>query len=261
VIDINKIFSRFLVALFVLLAFNSSAQSIDISKLNHRQLKKFGQNAIQLGDIYTATKYYERYIELKPEKFDALFQLAELYRFSRDYKRAESMYIRSYNGDPNGNAVALFYYAQMLKANGECEKAKEYFLKFSVSKGSKGIKNEKEYKKLGKLEILGCEALPELIKNPSKIVVEHLDTSINKAHIELSPYLLDDKTLIYSSLKVDSIELYKVDEQDKMPVRKFYVAKRVNGKWKGSKELEGPFNKEGVNTGNGTYSPVVRRIN
>lgn len=260
--DIKKHLSRLVLLFTLLFSFQVFGQEAtnEFDKLTHKQLKRFAGNAVRIGDTYSAIRYYERYVELKPEKYDALFQLAELYRASRDYKKAEAAYIKAYNGDQEGNALGLFYYAQMLKANGEYEKAKEYFVKFNVSKGSKNVENAKEIKKLGKTEILGCDVAKELIGKPLNLVVDHLDTSINKAHRELSPVFVDDKTMIYSSLGRDSVGMYKMEEIDSIPVIKFFVANRLNGNWLKGKELEGPFNKAGINTGNGSFSPDGNRF-
>ncbi len=231
-----------------------------ISTLKPWQLKNVGRNAVRLGDIYSAINYYERYCELKPENYTVAFKLADLYRKARDYKKAEPLYLKCYNGDTEEYVRGLFYYALMLKMNGNYIKAKENFLKFSKEFAKNKDKDNKIYKKLAKNEVAGCDITKELIEHPLKLAMTHLDTSINKAHVEFSPFPINDSTLLYASLRADSIEHYSTGDSVKMPVRQFYLAKKIGDKWKGGIRFPGAFNIETEQTGNGAYSPDGKRF-
>ncbi len=223
--------------------------SENIYTLKPKHLKKFGENAVKLGDIYSAIDYYEHYCKLKPEDYDVAFTLAELYRASRDYKQAQDWYLKTYTGDSKKYTLSLYYYALMLKMNGNYELAKENFKKFK-----KKYRGQHKSKSLVKNQVKGCDMAKDLIDSPINITITHLDTSINKAHIEFSPVPKDDNTLIYASLKADSIEYFAI-EDNKKPIRKFYVAKKINNKWTGKNALPGPFNNDKFHTGNGAFSP------
>jgi len=150
--------------------------------------------------------------------------------------------------------MAIFYLAQMLKMEGRYKEAEERFNEFRRS--SKGLNNEREMRNIIRNELEGIQIADSIIKNPKQIKIWHLDRSINSLHVDLSPYPLDNNTLIYSSLKLDTLNYFiPNDTANPMPVRKFYMAKRYNDSWKGTGETELPFNMENVNSGNGTLSP------
>ena len=219
------------------------------------QIKRLAKNSVRFGDIYAAITYFEEYLKMKPNRNDFKFQLADLYRRSRDYSKAEALYKEVFNLNSNKFPDAQFYYAQMLKANGKYVEAKQEFIKFTSNKEAKKLENIKQLKKMATSEIQGCDAAIELSKSKFGIIVNHLDNSINKAHIELSPIHLDTNTLLYSSINENNLKLYSLDKEEKQPVRKFYIAQKEKGNWKGGKEFVAPFNDDDANVGNGTLSP------
>ncbi len=250
----------FFVCLFVLGATIAISQpNENIRKLRPSQLKSYAKNAVRIGDIYSAIEYYESYLDIKETDYKSKFQLAELYRASRDYSKAKALYKEVYREDPEKFTVALFYYGLMQKVSGEYLEAQKSFVTFK--KEYKGAKDERYYKKLVKLETAACAKAPLIIEDELRILINHLDTSINKAHVELSPISIDKNTLLYASLKADSIEYYNADDSTEvLPVRKFYVAKGGGTSWTGGEEFEGPFNTDETNTCNGAFSTDGNRF-
>ena len=111
--------------------------------------------------------------------------------------------------------------------NGDCESSIKDFRTFK--KVYKGGKDVRKYSKRVKNEVAGCELSKILMDSALNVVITHLDTSINKAHVEFSPTLINDSTLIYASLKSDTVPYFSLgDTSSKIPVRKFYTAKK---KW------------------------------
>lgn len=204
--------------------------------------------------MYAAITYFEEYLRTNPNRYNFKLQLADLYRQSRDYAKAESLYKEVFNNAAKKFPDAQFYYARMLKANGKYVEAKQEYTKFSSNNEAKKLENIKQLKKMATSEIQGCDAAIELSKSKSGIIVNHLDNSINKAHIELSPIHIDTNTLLYSSINEENLKLYNLDNNEKQPVRKFYIAEKVDGKWKGGKEFQAPFNDPESHVGNGTFS-------
>jgi outer membrane protein OmpA-like peptidoglycan-associated protein len=237
-----------------------SQSPIETDTLKMFQLKRMGKNSVRTGDIYAAISYYEAYIVKKPNRYDLKLELADLYRKSRNYKKAEETYKEVYNEAALDFPDAQFYYARMLKANGKYEEAKQEYTKFTQNKAAKELENIKQLKKLALAEIQGCDAAIELSKGQYSTIVTHLNESINKAHIELSPILLDTNTLLYASINEDKLKLYDIEKNEKLPVRKFYIAEKDSGIWIGGKEFSGPFNDNEYNVGNGTFSPDKKRF-
>lgn len=248
-IDFKK-YILFIALIFPLIAFS---QPKNLNTLSTRQLKVLGKTAVKYGDTYSAIDYFARYCELKTDDIEHLYLLAELYKTSRDYKNAEKSYESVYVSEPDKYSDALFYWAQMQKANGKYQEALDNFEKY------KKISKDQDLKKLNKIEIEGTELALKLENSKRNVEITHLDTSINKAYIEFSPIPVSNTLLIYGSYKADSIKYYDLEGQKK-PVRKFYEATKVDDKWVGGQELVGPFNDDDSHNGNGAFSPDGNRF-
>jgi outer membrane protein OmpA-like peptidoglycan-associated protein/tetratricopeptide (TPR) repeat protein len=258
----QSIFHKIIILLpFLFVVLSSSAQApINTEGLKDFQLKRFAQNAIRKGDTYSAITYYEAFLKNNSNAYNEWYEIANLYRKARDYQNSEKAYKIIIDNALLKFPDAQFYYARMLKANGNYEAAKTEYTKFTTSKNNADIENIKQLKKLAKAEIVGCDTAIELSKGKYSAIVTHLNESINKAHVELSPLLLDSNTLVYASLNEENLELYDLEKKDSIPVRKFYVAKKEDKQWNGGKLFKGPFNEKNVNVGNGALSPDGNRF-
>ena len=257
-IDIKRIY--FFTFLFVVFGFYTQAQdTIQIHDLKASDCKHFGNNAVTQGDYYAATEYFGQFMKLKPDNAKIAYKLAEAYRMTRDYVSAQDWYEKAYRFSNQSNHMALYYDALMLKMNGNCDKAKEQFAKFK--KEGKGPEAS-QYKKQMKAEITGCDSAISFSKQLHKVSITHLDTSINKIHVEHSPVMLDTNTLLYSSVRVNK-KVYTVQSAEDTAVgayKKFYTAKKQNGKWAFNGEYEGAINKEGFNNTNAAFSADGKRL-
>jgi OOP family OmpA-OmpF porin len=259
---INK--KQLLSTILILFSFNFvsiyAQTNISTDTLKNFQIKRLGQNAVRIGDTYSAIIYYEKYLEKNPDNYELWFELGHLYRKARDYQKAEKTYKHVLTNKGFDIPESQFYYAKMLKANGNYQASKEEYTKFSESKATKEVENIKQLKKLAKAEITGCETAIELLKGKYNTLVTHLNESINKAHVELSPVMIDTLTLLYASINKENLQLYNLDKQDTLPVRKFYMAQKDSNQWIGGIEYPGPFNEKDANVGNGAFSPDGTRF-
>ncbi|MCD6019290.1 MAG: ompA [Bacteroidetes bacterium] len=231
----------------------SQTDSITLSRMNAKDLKKLGNNAVLQNDFNSSVDYYNAYLRYVPNDSKIQYRIAESYRKIRDYEKAEKFYLKSYTSNPEKNILALYYYADMCKANGKYEKAKEHYAKFA--KEYKG--KETLLKKQAKREIVFCDSIKTIIGQSQKFVIQHLDTSINKVHVELSPVSIDENTLLFASLRTNKKE-YVTEGEDSanIPVRKFYTAKKINNNWVFEDEfMAGTYNKAGDNVGNASFTP------
>lgn len=216
-------------------------------------LKKAGKRSQKKGDYYGAIKYFKKYLESKPENLKVKYFLAESYRLSRDYAKAQLTYGEVTKEDGESYPKAYYYLAKMQIHNSEYDAAVENFKKFN--KLYQG-KDKSTFKKRTKLLLLTCEAAPVLLSSKLDINVIHLDTSINKAHIESAPLLLNKNTLVYSSLRSDTIVYYDAkDSTKKYPVRQFYKAKRnEEGNWKFDKAYDVALNDSDSHNSNACFN-------
>ena len=240
----------------------SQTDSLTLSQMNFQDLRKLGNSAFYQNDHNSAVDYYSAYLKTHPADSKIQYKIAESFRKIRDYENAEKFYLKAYESNKIKNSIALYYYADMCKTSAKYEKAKENYSKFTKEyKGS-----ESDLKKQAKKEILFCDSVKNLINQAQKVIVHHLDTSINKQHVELSPILLDENTLLYSSLRTNKKEYVMLDEGENtdpsnIPVLKFYTAKKANNEWVYNSEFkDGPFNKSGQNVGNATFTHDKKRM-
>ena len=233
------------------------SQTIEgITEMKPSQLLGFAKNAVKIGDTYSAIEFYKQYITLKSDDHESAYALAELYRITRDYEHAQDLYLKIYESNSELYPLALFYYAQMLKFNGNYNDAIAEFQRFKKEQRKVDI----EIKNKLKNELAGCKLAQDIIdlENADKLYeIKHLNTSINSAHVDFAPLQIAKEKMIYASLKSDTIPVHKPNEG---PLRKFYAAFRDEGEWYHAGEHIGPFNRSTAHVGNGALSPEGSRF-
>lgn len=253
----HRYFAIILTTLLFALSSSAQRQQDRIKSFNPLKVKAFAKDAVKHGGIYSAIDFYEHYLNLYPDKVNIKYELAELYRQSRDYKKAELFYKQVYEVNPDKYPLSSFYFAQMMKMNGKYEDAKNQFEVFK--KELKKIKDGNDYKKILMNEINGCDSAQLFIDNPLKMLITRLNNSINKAYIDYSPVPIDKTTILYASLDADSIIYYSPEDTSyRIPRRKFYKATKTPGPqddWKRVGEADFPVNHEDYDVGNGCLSP------
>ena len=224
-----------------------------------KEIKGMAQNALRMGDSYTALFYYEEWAVRKPESFKIIYQTAELYRSSRNYGKAEEWYLKAIELDAEKEPLSYFHLANMQLSLEKYKEAKENFLLFK--KKSKDLK-DRSYRKLLSNGIASCDYAMSLNDTSKAALSSHLGSSINKPHIEFSPFLYNEETLIFGSLRENGLNYYDVELHDsmKIPMRKLYVATKEGDEWVAKGELNGPFNEQNQDLGNAVLNESGDRI-
>ena len=232
---------------------------LDAENLTNRKLKGLATNALRMGDKYSALIYYKEWAKRKPNDAKVSFQLAELHRAARDYVRAADAYDNCIRVSRDRFPMAFYHLGEMQMQSGNYEDGKKNFLKFKKYASNM---SDPWFKKLIRIRVEGCELGMELQDSVNTAEVDHLDSSINKAHIEFSPIPLDTATLIYGSLKSDEVDFYSIEEIDssQIPTRKLYLAKKENGKWRTTGEYTDPTGEQYYHIGNGAMSQDGERF-
>ena len=226
--------------------------------LNPWQLISLGKNAQRAGDIYTAIKYFRQHQDKDPNNLEVAYRVAELYEKARDYENAAFYYLKTYHLNVDDYTKSLFLYAQMEKNMGNYDRAIAYYNRFKSE--YRGKKKERPYRRRVINEVEGCEMAKEWMDAPLKVMITRLGNSVNKAHIEFNPIILDDHNLVFASLREDSLKYYSLTDSSKLPKRKFYMARKKGREWYFNGEFPGPFNTENAHTGNGAFSPDGQRF-
>lgn len=198
-------------------------------EMSAAELKQLGNTAERINDLSTASIYYQAYLDKKPKNIKMQFHLGEIYRELGEYKKAQDLFQQLWEGKGNKYPLSQYYYAEMLKATGNCKEAVPIFKEFR--RGYMGEKDDRKYRRLAKNNIEGCESLSE---KPKRLDAEFINVTIlpepiNGEHLEASPIYLEDDVLLYNSLKSGGKTTFDADEI--LPKRNFYTAKEEGDSW------------------------------
>lgn len=235
------------------------AQINDIDMLTPSQLSRFGKNAERVGDAYSAIMFYEKYYEMKKRNMKVNYALAGLYNQTRNYEKAKALYKVVKEKASKKYPLAQYNYALMLKATGKYDEAIEEFDDFRRT--YRKDKKIKPYTRLARNDIAGCDSAKKILEVPLNVNIHQLNSTINGPHLEFSPIPYNDSIFFYAALKVDSLVYFNNSNVDTaMPVRQFYSATKQGLDWIGGHEFPFPFNREGIETGNGVFSKDGNRF-
>lgn len=243
------------ILIFFGLAINSFAQ-VDLSSYSSGKLKKMGEKAVNCGDYYSAARYYEAYCKEK-EDYKAMFQLAECYRYTRNYAAAELWYDKAYKANPQKNVKALYYYATMLKTSERYAEAKGHFKSFK--KEYAGAKDFSVYSALVKQQLIACDSAPSYIANPLNMAVNPLDNSTNTEGMEYMPIFLDNNAFVYATEALDSLGANS--GLDSLVPPKFFEATYAGNRWMTKDDWTMNVQETpNLNAMHGAFSPDMQRF-
>jgi OmpA-OmpF porin, OOP family len=237
-------------------SYGSPEDSLMIKNASGKTLKRLGKNAIQQNDPSAAITFFEAYLRNNRSDAVVMYLLGHAYLQIRDYDRAQQAFLNAYITNKEKAPEALYYHAQMQKSNGLYDSAKVNFQKFK--KEYKG--DEKNLKKMATREIQLCDSVQKLVATENKIIVLHLDSTINKINTEGAPVAMDENTLLFTSLRTEKKEYITEGDSSGITKRRIYVAKRDTGGWHFDGEFSSLFNDPNFNTGNACFSPDRNRI-
>jgi outer membrane protein OmpA-like peptidoglycan-associated protein/tetratricopeptide (TPR) repeat protein len=230
--------------------------SLLLKNASGKTLKKLGKSALAQGDPASAIVFLEAYIKTSKTDVQAQELLGKAYLGTRDYERAKRAFLRAYTINKDKAPEALYYHAQMQKSVNRYDSAKYNFQKFKKEyKGSNSL-----LKKQASREIAFCDSVQRILKSLPKLLIQRLDTSINKVHVEAAPTNKSDDELVFTSYRTEKIEYtYEEDTSDVLR-RKLFVAKRKNGKWNFVGEFGEGINDDHFHTGNAAFSSDRQRL-
>ncbi len=224
-----------------------------------RQLRNLTRNAVRLGDPHSALLYCTEWVNRAPESPKAAFQMAELHRITRNYAEAEAWYAKTLKLDADRYPQAYFLQGEAQLSQDKLEQAGKSFLTFK--KVAKEAKDE-TYRKLLGNRLLSVGYANAMKDSARTALSATLGKGVNGPHVEFSPIVMNDTTLIYGSLLEDEVRYYDVETIDSanIPLRKLYMAMKRGDRWVPVGELPGPFNGMDAHVGNAALSPDGERM-
>lgn len=168
-------------------------------KRHEDYLRSEGDNLYKEEQYALAIQYYQELANLSEQKPEVLYRLAECYRKTFSYAEAEAYYLKAYYRAPEQFPLARYYYALMLKLNGNPGESIEAFNDFiGEAENNSALK---EYVEQAAIDLAGAEmARKELANKLYRLETENVNTAYN----DFAPALRDSSTLVITSGRVES---------------------------------------------------------
>ncbi len=172
-----------------------------------------------------AIEYYQELSRLSDQDATINFQLAESYRKTFKYVEAEAYYLKSYFQAEEQFPLALYYYALMLKLNGQFDESIRYFTLFLSANENKTELSE--FLEQTIIDRAGSEmAKIEIAKAPSPYPIRL--ESLNSAFNDYAPAVLDSTTLVITSGRISSNRSVIDERYGEAFTDNFYFTKTEN---------------------------------
>jgi len=226
-----------------------------VSKLPYYKKLRWADDLFRSGSYFNAIEYYQQLKQEDERNMYLTFQLAECYSYTRDYAPAAAYYSEVYASSSKLYPEAIYRAALMEKQLGNYDAAIAKFNKFIAD-------NPKTYKKMKKRalrEIEGCNMAMNSIKDPQQVSIVNAGPNVNSAYTESSPYPLGDSTLLFSTMRQNSIA--EIDKRTGDYMSRFMVShKQRHVEQADSFQWalpfnDGNFNNKKFHVANGCYSP------
>ena len=147
-------------------------------------------------EYYLAAHEYARVLKSDSANAYAMFQLAECYRLFFDYRNAEKYYQKTASRFRDKYPLARFWYATMLKDNGDYKKAVDNFNKYRDEHTDTDLETEL-YREKAAQEINGCYLAMEENNKPKKDYgFKCLPKPVNSPESDFSPIIYENDTSI-----------------------------------------------------------------
>lgn len=248
------LFKTFFLPYILFLFFHLLTSNFQLSAQNQKQLVKVGDELIEkYGDYYGASKWYKQALDIDSTYLEIVFKYAESLRKYNDYAKAESKYYYIYKKDRGRDyPLAPFWHAMMLKYNGNYNEAKKSFkrAKRFFSRDRKGY----HYLKIMN-EIKSCEEALKIIRDSVPVDIKNLGNSINTYSSELGGTLLNDSTVIFSSLRDEKMEDDYVVVDTSLYLVRLFKGSKQGDIWKSDDKLDKKINEPNYHIANGCLNP------
>ena len=159
-------------------------------------------------NYYGAALLYEHALEFNSRMYDIVWKTAEAFRLDNDYINSRYYYKILVDNVLKSYPEALYYLAQMEKANEEYIKAQYFFNKYYEENK---LQTNNILVNRAKLEILYCEYAWKMLNRPTGNTVENFDNKVNTIYSEFSPGFVRDSLFYFSSIRpeLDSARDYR----------------------------------------------------
>lgn len=197
-------------------------------------------------------KYQKAYTKSKKneaEKDYIVFQMAECYRLTNDWRRAKGQYRRLIrSGYERKQPVILLYYADIMKAEESYDEAREYYAAYAEK-----VPDDPR----GQNGVISCDLIPEWKENLTKYEIAE-EKDLNSRESDFSPTYLNENynALIFTSTR-EGAKGKETDEWTDMNFSSLFTSRQdVNGEWS-TPDLLDNEEEDGVNSDANEGTPMM----
>jgi len=259
-----KLLIKYTILVFVVLCLVSQGIVGQNIHKDNSKIKPFtiAEELFIQGKYYEAISYYERALQETKYKDDykLKYHLAECYRVSRQYVKAEDTYHLVYGKSPLKYPLSIFWMAKMQKANEKYKDASDNFKIFSENK-----KVDILYIDEAKREITLCESAVRNKLDMPPTLVELFDPEIGNG-LAIDRATMKHDTLWYvSAVKSGENDKIALDEmsgtyKDFFVSRLFYSVAGKNEKWKKGTQVEIPVENKRTDVISPFFDPITGNL-
>ena len=220
---------------------------------NAQLQKKYIEHADYLlknGNSLAAVIYYKKAIALDSSDFELNYKLATAFRNTNNYNRALHYYMRCTALDRGRNLViSLHHAAELEKLLGDYRESLKLHRKFL--KRYKGDRQSYEYTK-SKYELSQIRKVGRILKDSAAIALDN-NQPVNTATSEFSPFFTSANTMLFASLRSDSVKGYRVVDTSRYYSRIY--SSELRDTWQEGILHQGVDNEEKIHIANPVYAP------
>jgi tetratricopeptide (TPR) repeat protein len=170
---------------------------------NQRELRMLNAEADRFyaeEQYHLAIQYYRELADYQGADPGVAYNLAECYRKTFNYPEAEAYYLKVYFQAPGKYPLSLYYYALMLKFNGNFDESTSYFDEFILT--HRDSNKWDEYVEQAIIDQAGCETAKEELAAGTTAAV--LSLAFNTTFNDYAPAVVDSNSMVITSGRITS---------------------------------------------------------
>lgn len=161
-----------------------------------------GNRYFEEQQYHLAIQYYTDALTFNINDASVDYRLAEAYRNTFNYTEAEAYYLKVLYTGQSVFPLSLYYYALMLKLNGNIPEAIERFDQFTTF--HEGETEFGNFVEQAIIEKAGCEIAQQELSSPVSLKPRLLTGEINSPYNDFAPTFQDANTLVVTSSRISS---------------------------------------------------------
>ncbi|MEX2230628.1 MAG: OmpA family protein [Cyclobacteriaceae bacterium] len=233
----------------VLVLFSLTVRGQDHS--HYEKLVAQGNRYFAEEQYSLAIQFYKGAMEYNVTDPAADYRLAESYRNIFNYPEAEVYYLKVFYTGQTNFPLSLYYYALMLKLNGNLSEAMERFDQFITFHESNLL--FKDFVEQAIVDKVGCEIAQQEFGIPAGFKAELLDKGINTAYNDFAPAFRDPQNLVITSSRVNSNRTL-IDERYGEAFTDNYYFQRNGDLWEDKTRQQFSITNSLYNDGSGSFT-------